>query len=149
MPKPDQTNVPAAIEPHLRQGESLSHYAYGVKQPPIGVIVLLFLLAVLPGAIATALMTKHFFVGLTDGNRFVVVRIKSFGNHTVQEVWDYPLDQLDRNQVKVSKGPVFTHIRIADPNKPFVAKFHRAGMKTNREHSLAIGSALSGRQLTA
>jgi hypothetical protein len=39
-------------------------------------------------------------------------------------------------------GSVFAHIRINDPSKPFVAKFHRMGMPNNREQAMAIAAAL-------
>jgi hypothetical protein len=140
-------NVPAAaFAPYMEPGEQLRHVAFGVKQPNLLLILPLFALAVLPGAIAVALLTKEYVVGLTD-RRLIVLRFKG-KNVGVQEVLDYRLNgQLP--QVKASTGPVFTHIKIEDQAKPFVAKFHRMGMPGNREGAMAIAAALNGRPATA
>ena len=69
-------------------------------------------------------------------------------NVQVQEVLDYRLNG-QRPPVKSSTGPVFTHIKIEDPAKPFVAKFHRMGMPGNREGAMAIAAALTGQPATA
>jgi hypothetical protein len=135
-------NVPAAaFQPYLEPSEQLRHWAYGVKQPNMLLILPLFLLAILPGAIAVALLTKEYIVGLTD-RRFIVLRFKG-KNVNVQEVLEYPLNNLP--PVKASTGGLFTHIKIQDPAKPFVAKFHRMGMPGNREHGMAIEAALTGK----
>lgn len=134
-------NVPAAaFTPYLEPGEQLKHWAYGVKQPNMLLMIPLFALAVLPGAIAVALLTKEYVVGLTD-RRFIVLRFKG-KKIAVQEIIDYPLSSLP--PVKASTGGLFTHINIQDPAKPFVAKFHRMGMPGNREHGMAIQAALTG-----
>lgn len=140
-------NVPAAaFAPYLEPGEQLRHIAFGVKQPNMLLMLPLFFLAVLPGAIAVALLTKEYVVGLTD-RRFIVLRFKG-KNVSVQEVTDYRLDgQLPR--VKSSTGALFTHIKIEDPAKPFVAKFHRMGMPGNREGAMAIAAALNGQPAAA
>lgn len=148
MAKLDSTTVPAAFQPHLLPGEQLRFYAYGVKQPNMLLIVALIALAVLPGIIATHLLTKHYLIALTD-KRFLVLHIKGMGNHDVKAMMEYPLSSLSSSNVKASTGPLFTHIKIEDAQKPFVAKFHRMGMKTNREHCMAIESALTGKQLAA
>ncbi len=138
----DEGIIVNAFQQHLQPGERLMNYAYGVKQPPIMLIVLLMLLAILPGVIATALLTKEYVIGLTD-RRLIVIRFS--GKLNPKEVFDYPLYQLP--PVKTSAGAIFTHISVKDPNKPFVAKFHRMGLKTNREQSQAIAQVLEGRQL--
>jgi hypothetical protein len=139
-------NVPAAaFAPYLEPGEQLRHIAFGVKQPNMVLILPLFALAVLPGAIAVALLTKEYVVGLTD-RRLIVLRFKG-KNVAVQEVLDYRLGgQLP--PVTSSTGPIFTHIKIEDQAKPFVAKFHRMGMPGNREGAMAIAAALTGRPAT-
>jgi hypothetical protein len=139
-------NVPAAaFAPYLEPGEQLRNVAFGVKQPNLLLMLPLFALAVLPGAIAVALLTKEYVVGLTD-RRLIVLRFKG-KNVQVQEVLDYRLNgQLP--QVKSSTGPVFTHIKIEDQARPFVAKFHRMGMPGNREGAMAIAAALTGRPAT-
>lgn len=135
-------NVPAAaFAPYLEPGEQLRHIAFGVKQPNLLLILPLFFLAILPGAIAVALLTKEYVVGLTD-RRFIVLRFKG-SNVNVQEVLDYRLDG-HLPPVKASTGPVFTHIKVEDQAKPFVAKFHRMGMPGNRDGAMAIAAALTG-----
>ena len=124
--------VTAAIQPHLRPGEELRHWAYGVKQPPLILIILLTPLAV-------AFLTKEYVAALTD-RRLLVLRIKH--KLQIEEVMEYTLDKLPR--AKTSTGALFTHIKIDDAAKPFVAKFHRAGMPHNREHAMAIAAALGG-----
>jgi hypothetical protein len=133
-------NVPAAaFAPYLEPGEQLRNIAFGVKQPNIFVIAL-------TGGLISALLTKEYVVGLTD-RRFIVLRFKG-KNVQVQEVLDYRLGgQLP--SVKASTGPIFTHIKIEDATKPFVAKFHRMGMPGNREGAMAIAAALTGRPAIA
>ena len=135
-------NIPAAaFTSHLEPGEQLKHWAYGVKQPNMLLMLPLFVLGVLPGVIAVAMMTKEYVVGLTD-RRFIALHFK--GNKIeVKEVIAYSLDNLPA--VKAATGAIFTHIKIADPAKPFAAKFHRLGMPGNREHGMAIEAALTGK----
>jgi len=130
--------VQTALKAHLESGEELKHWAYGVKQPNILLIIVLFALAILPGAIAIAILTKEYVVGLTN-RRFIVLRVN--GSLKVQEVLEYSLATLP--PVKASTGALFTHIRIDDPQKPFIAKFHRLGMPKNREHTMAMEAALT------
>jgi hypothetical protein len=131
----------AAFKAYLEPGEQLKHWAYGVKQPNMLLMLPLFLLGVLPGVIGVALLTKEYVAGLTD-RRFIALRFKG-KNVEVKEVADYPLSNLP--PVKASTGGLFTHISILDPAKPFVAKFHRLGMPGNREHGMAIEAALTGK----
>lgn len=131
--------VTEAMKPYLEEGETLKHWAYGVKQPNMVLIIFLYLLALIPGIIAVAVLTKEYVIGLTD-RRFIVLLV-SGGKAKVKEMTDYRLDQLPK--VTTSTGALFTHIKIEDEAKPFVAKFHRAGMKENREHSMAIAQALN------
>jgi hypothetical protein len=139
-------NLPAAaFAPYLEPGEQLRNVAFGVKQPNLLLMLPLFALAILPGAIAVALLTKEYVVGLTD-RRLIVLRFKG-KNVAVQEVLDYRLDS-QLPPVKSSTGPVFTHIKVEDQAKPFAAKFHRMGMPGNREGSMAIAAALTGRPAT-
>ena len=134
----DPNFVAAAFQPYLQPGEQIRHIAFGVKQPSMWAMLPLFILAVLPGTIATALLTKEYVVALTD-RRVIVLRFKS-SKIQVQEIMDYPL--AGHAPVESSTGPVFAHIRINDPAKPFVAKFHRMGMPDNREQAMAIAAAL-------
>lgn len=143
MAKLTMDKMRAALEPHLQEGEMLQHVAFGVKQPPIVVIFLLILLAILPGVIATFLLTKNYIVGLTD-RRFLVLQVKGIGNAAVKEVREYDRGELGTKAVSTSTGSIFTHIKIEHSEKPFVAKFHRAFSKENRAEAMAIGEALAG-----
>lgn len=131
--------ITTAFQPYLAPGEQLKHWAYGVKQSPILLIIFLCLLAVLPGAIAVALLTKEYVVGLTD-RRLIVLRFS--GKIKVKEVLEYGIASMP--PCKSSTGGLFTHIEITCPTRPFVAKFHRLGMKQNREHAMAIAAAITG-----
>ena len=124
--------VMAVVQPHLQRGEQLRHWAYGVKQPPLFLIVLLTPLAI-------AFLTKEYVAALTD-RRLLVLRVRR--KMEVEELTEYPLSKLP--PVRTSTGTLFTHIRIDDEAKPFAAKFHRAGMPANREHAMAIAATLSG-----
>lgn len=129
-------NVPsAAFKPYLEPGEQLRHVAYGVKQPNV-------LLIAITGGLVAALLTKEYVIGMTD-RRLIVLHFKG-KDIRVQEVLDYRLDNGHRPRVQASTGPVFTHLRVEDSAKPFVAKFHRMGMPGNREGAVAIAAALTG-----
>jgi hypothetical protein len=135
----DPNFVAAAFQPYLQPGEQIRNIAFGVKQPSMWAMMPLFILAILPGAIATALLTKEYVVALTD-RRFIVLHFKG-SQIKVQEIMEYPL--FNHAPVETSTGSVFTHIKINDPARPFVAKFHRMGMPGNREQAMAIAAALS------
>jgi hypothetical protein len=125
--------------PQLQPGEQLVHWAYGVKQPHILLIILF--IATIGGIIAVTLMTKNYLVGMTNMGRFIVLQMSG---KNVKQSHFYQLGQT--TGVKTSTGALFTHIKIEGPT-PFVAKFHRMGMKQNREHSMAMAAALEGRQI--
>lgn len=135
----DPNFVAAAFYPYLQPGEQLRNIAFGVKQPNMLAMLPLFILAVLPGIIATTLLTKEYLVALTD-RRVIVLRFKG-SKIQVQEVSEYALH--NHGPVQASSGPVFAHLKINDPARPFVAKFHRMGMEGNREQAMAIAAALS------
>jgi hypothetical protein len=135
MGKLNDSNVPAAFQPYLEPGEQLRHWAYGVKQPNILLMIPLFVLGVLPGVIATQMLTKNYIVALTD-RRFIALQIASMGNLNVKEIMEYRLNNMP--MVEASTGPLFTHIKINDQQRPFVAKFHRMGMPNNRLHTQAM-----------
>ncbi len=143
MAKFDAIGGPAApFKPYLEPGEQIRNVAYGVKQPNMLLIIGLCLLAVLPGLIATFLLTKEYLVALTD-RRIIALRFKG-SKVNVQEILEYRLNGLP--QAKTSTGAIFTHIKISDPAKPFVAKFHRMGpAPQNRENAMAIAAALGGK----
>jgi hypothetical protein len=132
-------DIPAIFGPHLQPGEQLMHWAYGVKQPNFFLIILF----VATLNILTYVFTKNYLVGLTNMGRFLVLEMSG---KTVKKAQAYQLGQMQG--VEVSTGLLFTHMKVKGP-VPWVAKFHRAGGKNNREHSIAIASAISGKQLTA
>lgn len=134
----DTSGMQAALRQQLEPGETLLHWAHGVKQPNITLITFLYCLAFLPGVIAVATMTKEYVVGLTD-RRFIVLRFK--GNQiNVLEVRSWRLDALPH--VETSTGSLFTYITLRDPAQPFVAKFHRLGTPDNRPQAMAIAEGL-------
>jgi hypothetical protein len=135
----DPNFLAAAFHPYLQPGEQIRNIAFGVKQPSIALMIPLFILAVLPGIIATALLTKEYLVALTD-RRVIVLHFKS-SKIQVQEVFEYSL--YNHAPVEASSGSVFAHLKINDPVKPFVAKFHRMGLEGNREQVMAIAAALN------
>lgn len=147
MAKYDSIGGPAApFKPYLEPGEQFRHVAYGVKQPHILLIIGLLLLAVLPGLIAVVLLTREYLVALTD-RRVIVLRVKG-GKAKVEEMMEYRLANLP--PARTSTGAIFTHVRIEDPAKPFIAKFHRAGpVPANRDNAMAIAAALSGQAAVA
>lgn len=130
--------VHSAFAPYLEPDETLQEWAYGVKQPSIWLMIPLFALAILPGAIAVALLTKEYLVGVT-GQRVIVLLVKG-GKAEVKEVTTYGRDE--RLNVEASSGAIFAHVTIHDEDRPFKAKFHRAGAPENREHALAAAEAL-------
>jgi hypothetical protein len=136
--------VTEVLGKQLMPGEQLQNWAYGVKQPNIGLIILLMCMAILPGAIAVAIMTKEYVVGLTS-HRLIILQVKG-GKATIVGKQEYNRG-MPLPPVKTSTGGIFTHIKIQDPQRPFVAKFHRMGMPNNRQHSMAIAAAISPPQL--
>ena len=142
MARLNDEKITEAFTAHLEPGETLRHWAFGVKQPSILIMLPLFALAILPGVIATFMLTKNYLIGLTD-RRFIVLTVKGITDATLKEVMEYGLDEVRAMEVKTSTGPLFTHIKITDPAKPFIAKFHRAFSKDNRAHAMAIAEAIS------
>ena len=142
MAKLNDEQIKQAFAAHLHPGETLKHWAFGVKQPSILLMLPLFALALLPGLIAVFILTKNYLVAVTDG-RLVVLRVKGISNAELKEVTEYDLHELRNESVKTSTGPLFTHIKIASDSKPFAAKFHRAFSKDNRAHAMAIAEAIS------
>lgn len=139
----------AAFDPYLEPSEQLKYVAFGIKQPNFFLIIVLICIAVLPGVIAMSLLTKNYLVGLTD-RRLIVLRFSGNARRkiTVKEITDYRLNSLP--QVVASTGSIFTHIKIFDPVKPFLAKFHRSpfGGK-NRANAMAIEAVLTGKPAPA
>ena len=138
----DQAGMEAALAAHLEPGETLRHAAYGVKQPPVWAIALGYLAGILPGAIVVVAGTKEYVVGLTD-RRLIALRFKS-KRIEVKEVLAWRLEALP--PVSTSTGGLFTHIALADPARPFVAKFHRLGTPQNRPEAMAIAEGLERRR---
>ena len=132
----------AVVTRYLEPDEHLKNVAYGVKQPNVVLLVFLTALFIVPGLIATMLLTKKYLVGVTD-RRFIVVPLFDDGTVKANEIADYRLDGLPR--VVTSTGPLFTHIKIIDPKKPFVAKCHRYAFRgMNWENAMAVAAALTG-----
>ena len=129
----------AVLQPHLERGETLRYWASGVRQPSVWLLLPLAALAIVPAVLAAHFLTKDYVVGLTD-RRFLVLRMGASGNDP-EEVLAYSLRVLP--PVKASSGPLFTHVRVQDAERPFTAKFNNAGMPGNRKHAAAIAEALT------
>ncbi|MCG8602054.1 MAG: hypothetical protein MI807_18065 [Verrucomicrobiales bacterium] len=142
MPKLTDEDVKAALAPQLEEGESIRHWAYGVKQPNIFLLIFLIALAVVPGIIAVFLLTKNYFLVLTD-RRLLAIQVKGVKPDDIKTITEYSLAELSSENVKTSTGGLFTHIAIQEEEKPFKAKFHRAFCETNRPHAMAIAEAIS------
>ncbi len=127
-----------SIAPHLDEGEQIIHAAYGVKQPHIGLIILFIALAIIPGVIAVALMTKHYLVAVTN-KRVLILRVS--GTMKMKEAWTYSIGNAG-GEVTTSTGALFTHITIAGSDQPFKAKFHKAYSPENRPAAQAVAAAL-------
>lgn len=140
MAKLNADSVREAFSEYLQPGESIKHAGYGVKQPNAILIAFLYFLAVLPGAIAVMLLTKHYLVGITE-SRLLVLQVAGM-NTKVKEVTEYDLSRMP--PVKTSTGMLFTHLTIKDSEKPLKAKFHRAGFKGNRDNMVALTELLEG-----
>ena len=142
MARMNEQTFLASIQPLLQPGEQLRYFAYGVKQPSIFVILLLFL--TIGGALAVGLLTKHYLIVLTD-RRFLVIQVRGglFSiSYEAKQITEYGFAEIAGMRVKTSTGALFTHIALESPQKPFVAKFHRMATQTNREHAVAMAQAL-------
>ena len=140
MAKMTDQKAKELFAPYLN-GEELTHWAYGIKQPNLLLICGLIALGIIPGVIAVFLLSKNYMVGWT-GSRFIVLQVNSKMTD-VKQVTEYDAAQLKSMKSSTSTGSLFTHIKIKDDKKPFVAKFHRAFSKMNRPNAMAIGEALT------
>jgi len=143
MAKMTEDQIRELFTPHLQEGESVRHVAFGVKQPNILLITLLFCLLILPGAIAVFLLTKNFFIATTN-RRFIVLQVKGLTKLQTKDVWAYGLDELSSANVDTSTGPLFTRIKVNAAGKPFAAKCHRAFSDFNRPNAIAICETIVG-----
>jgi len=126
---------------YLEPGEQIYHVGYGVKQPHIGLIILFVAIAVLPGMLVVMLMTKHYYVALTD-RRLIVIQ---FSGKTDKNVMSFTPGQLG-GPLTTKFGGIFTHLKIDNPQQKLTMKFHRAGLPNNRPASQAICTALEQAQ---
>jgi hypothetical protein len=117
--------------------------AFGVKQPNMLLIILLFCCFILPGAIAVVLLTKNFFIATTNG-RFLVLQVKGLTKLETKGVTEYSLDELRSADITTSTGALFTKIRVNIEGKPFAAKCHRAFADFNRPNAIAICETITG-----
>ncbi len=136
MAKMTHDELKHALQPHLLPGEEVRHLAFGVKQPPIAVIILLVLIAVLPGLIAVLLLTRNYLVALTD-RRLLVLRVSGPFKPEAKEMIEFDLDRISR--IKTRRSPIFVHLNLQQEQQRFVAKFHRSPYRgANRTESIAI-----------
>jgi len=142
MPKLTEDLMQETLSAHLQDGETLKNWAFGIKQPSIMLMVPLFALAILPGVIATQMLTKNYLIGLSN-KRLIVLQIKSIVNVELKALTEYDLNEFKSNPGTFKAGKLFTHLKAENAEKPFTAKFHRMFSKGNREHAVAIGEAIS------
>lgn len=142
MPKITDAMMQNNISEHLEEGETLLHWAFGVKQPSILIMLPLFALAILPGILITQRLTKNYLVGLTE-KRLIVLKIKGITNAQLLEKHEYALADFKDSPAQFKQGSLFSYITIDTPEQPFSAKFHRMMSKDNRMHVEAIGTAIS------
>ena len=143
MAKLKESDITTALGAHLEPGETLQQWAVGIRQPGLHIIVPLFALAILPGAIAVQMLTKSYIVGLTD-KRLIVLQVKSITNATLKGVMEFDRARLADAPGTTRTGGLFTHMRIDWPEQSWRAKFHRAFARGHRERAMQIGAAISG-----
>jgi len=115
---PNAGDVEAAFEPYLEPDESLKHCAYGVRGLPPLVFLPLYLLGIVPGMLARALLTTPYLFGLTN-RRLVVLRFRGYLH--VKESYAYARDQLPPIR---SKRTLFAAIlAIDDAERPLTVRF--------------------------
>jgi len=127
MARLNEQEVLNAVQPHLEPGEQVRHWAIGYQQP-------MWLLVL--GALAAALFTKFYVVGMTD-RRLLILRYK--GRLKIQEITEYRIGQIPPIQTKT--GPVNTLLTLHGPQK-VLYKFHRNAMKNNRPQALDLVAAI-------
>jgi len=132
----------------LPEGETITHCAYGIKQPNMLLMLPAFALAVLPGVILTQVLTKHYVIGLSQ-SRVIVVQVKpkwstlSVAVDAVVTSTYQDLAALKGTEVKNKTGALFTNLAFSTLAGPFKAKSHRAFSKSNRPSAMAIGEAVA------
>ena len=139
MGKPTTEEMKAAFRPYIPAGEEITHVAYGIKQPHILLILLLVLVAVLPGLLAIMFMTRHYLIGKSSAG-ITVLQISGMNNLKVKQAMRFSNAELAAAEVKTSSNGLFTNIKIIDGERQFVAKFHKMYSKDNRPHAEAIAS---------
>lgn len=144
MPALSPDQIAEAFKAHLKPDETLEHFAFGVRLPNMLLILPLFAMAIVPGAIATTYLTKNYLVGTTN-HRLIVLHIKGMGNTELKEMMAYDLSEFSAHPAKTKTGAIFTHITIDTLEPRFKAKFHRAFSKENRAQAMAIAEAISAK----
>lgn len=131
------------VQPVLRSGEEIQHVAYGVKQPNMLLMVPAFFLAIIPGVLLTARLTKHYTFALTN-QRLIILRMASKmltlpkPEDGFEEDLSIDLSALSAMDRKTKSGALFVHITVG----AVTAKFHRAYSKTNRTSALAMSDVI-------
>ena len=139
MGKPTTEEMKAAFAPYLPEGEEVTHVAYGVKQPHVLLILLLVLVAVLPGLLAMMFMTRHYLIG-QSASGITVLQIQGMNHLGVKQAMHFSHAELAGAEVKTSSNALFTNIRIIDGPRRFVAKFHKMYSQANRPNAEAIAA---------
>lgn len=142
MARLNDEQIRDAFQPVLMPEEELQYMAFGIKQPGLPLMIGLFSLAILPGAIAVAMLTKSYLIGLTN-KRLIILQIKSAAKAEIKQIIEYSLEEILSMNVASKTGALFTTIKIKDAEKPCSMKMHRAFSETNRPHAMAIAEAIT------
>lgn len=140
MARLTQQQIATAVQPFLEPGEQVLYCAYGIQQPSWLLIAPLVILAILPGLITQALLSKYYMVVLTNRRGLLV---HCAGKLKPREIIEYRPGAIP--PVTVSQGPFSTVMRITDPLGAIRIRFYRAAVANNREQAAAIGNALAAR----
>lgn len=118
MRMPNPGDVEAAFGPYLEPDEPLKHWAYGRRGPAPLFFLPLYLLGIVPGVLARALLTTTYLVGLTE-HRLIVLRFR--GYLKVEEHYAYALDQMP--PVRSQRKLFAALLTIDDAERPLTVRF--------------------------
>jgi hypothetical protein len=128
------------MQPYLEPGEQVISCAYGMQQPSWGLIIPLMIVAIVPGAITQALLTKYYMAALTNRR---ILFFNCTSGRKIKEIIEYRPGALP--PANISKGAIFAVLKVEDPRGPLRVKFHRSAIANNREQAVVIGNAFGAK----
>ncbi|WP_461470757.1 hypothetical protein [Pararhodobacter sp.] len=132
----------------LPAGESVQHAACAARQPHVLLMLPACLLGVLPGVGLSALLTKHYVVGVSR-NFLIVARLdrrwqrEAVPADAVTSCDAIGLGSLRSVPKSVRRSALFTQIRFGKGRDAFRARFGRGLSKANRAEAEAIGEVIT------